>query len=86
MADKDKEKEKEKPAKQPKAAPTGAQAKAIEKGKAEAASKKGPKVEGGEQVAPKSLRLRDKYRAEIIPAERQLLLPRRRWGVEQGIS
>ena len=58
MADKDKEKEKEKPAKQPKAAPTGAQAKAIEKGKAEAASKKGPKVEGGEQVAPKSLRLR----------------------------
>ena len=65
----DKEKDKEKVAAKPaKAAPTAAQSKAIEKGKAEAASRKGIKVEGGEQVAPKTLRLRDKYQKEILPA------------------
>ena len=68
MSDKEKEKDKEKPAKAAKAAPTAAQSKAIEKGKAEAASRKGIKVEGGEQVAPKTLRLRDKYQKEILPA------------------
>ena len=35
--------------------------------KAKAASK-GPKVEGGEQVAPKVIRLRDKYNNDIVPA------------------
>ena len=69
MSDKEKEKDKEKAAAKPaKAAPTAAQSKAIEKGKAEAASRKGIKVEGGEQVAPKTLRLRDKYQKEILPA------------------
>ncbi|MEI6232697.1 MAG: 50S ribosomal protein L5 [Planctomycetota bacterium] len=37
----------------------------IEKAKAAA---KGPKVEGGEQTAPKVLRLKDKYQKEIVPA------------------
>lgn len=68
MADKEKDKEekKEKPAKP--AAPAGEKSAKAEKGKAEAAAKKGPKVEGGEQVPFKSLRLREKYQKEVVPA------------------
>lgn len=59
MADKDDEKKKAAPAK---AKPDAGK---IEKAKAAA---KGPKVEGGEQVAPKVLRLRDKYQKDVVPA------------------
>src|SRR5437762_4464378 len=61
MADKEKDKE-EKPKAAAKAKPDAAK---IEKAKA---ASKGPKVEGGEQVAPKVIRLREKYQKEIIPA------------------
>ena len=60
MADKEKEEKK-----QPAPAKNKPDAAKIEKAKA---ASKGPKVEGGEQVAPKVIRLREKYQKEIIPA------------------
>ena len=35
--------------------------------KAKEAKKAGPKVEGGEQLPPKTIRLRDKYNSEVVP-------------------
>jgi large subunit ribosomal protein L5 len=65
----DKEKEEKKP-KEGAAAPTKAQLDSIKAAKEakKAAKAAGPKVEGGEQVAPTKLRLKDKYNAEVIPA------------------
>jgi len=69
MADKEKD---EKPEKKAAAAPTKeqlAQSKAIKDAKKAAADRKaGPKVEGGEQVPPKLLRLKDKYNTQVVPA------------------
>jgi len=64
MADKEKEHDKKdaKPSAAPKAKPDAAK---VEKAKAAA---KGPKVEGGEQVAAKLIRLRDKYQKDVVPA------------------
>src|SRR5258708_21226609 len=63
MADKKDEKEEKKPkSDKPK---HEAAAKAPPK---EAAKKPAPKVEGGEQVPPKLLRLKDKYQSQVIPA------------------
>lgn len=50
-----------------KAAPAKAKPDAAKIEKAKAAAK-GPKVVGGDQVAPKVLRLKDKYNKEIVPA------------------
>src|SRR4051812_23694573 len=62
MADKEKDKDEKKAAAPAKAKPDAAK---IEKAKA---ASKGPKVEGGEQVAAKTIRLREKYRSEVVPA------------------
>jgi hypothetical protein len=67
MADK-KEEEKPKQPATPKAKPDAAK---VEKAKAAA---KGPKVEGGEQVKPKLIRLRDKYRGCRAGAEGEVQL------------
>src|SRR5205807_7395515 len=76
MADKEKDKahdpKKEKgekhakPAGDKAPAPAGAAAP-----KAEKKEKKGPRIEGGEQLPPKTLRLREKYNAEVVPALQQ---------------
>ena len=65
----DKEKEEKKP-KEGVAAPTKAQLDSIKAAKEakKAAKASGPKVEGGEQVPPTKLRLKDKYNAEVVPA------------------
>lgn len=63
--------EKEKKAKENPAAPSKAQleaGKAAKEAKKAAAEKSKSKVEGGEQVAPTKLRLKDKYSAEVVPA------------------
>ncbi len=62
MAKKEKEEEAEKKPAPAKAKPDAAK---VEKAKAAA---KGPKVEGGEQVAPKTVRLREKYVKDVVPA------------------
>jgi large subunit ribosomal protein L5 len=74
MADKEKEKEQD-AEKKPKGAnpsqPTAAQIeakKAAKDAKKAAEGKKAPKVEGGQQVKAKTLRLKDKYKAQVVPA------------------
>jgi large subunit ribosomal protein L5 len=73
MADKEKEKDQEE--KKPKGAnpsqPTAAQLeqkRAAKEAKKAGEGKKAAKVEGGQQVKPKVLRLKDKYKTEVVPA------------------
>jgi len=70
MSDKEKEAEKkgkENPAK-PTQAQLDAQKHAKEAKKAAGEARKGPRVEGGEQVAATQLRLREKYEKDAVPA------------------
>ena len=69
----DKEKEEPKKAKENPAQPSKQQLEAAKHAKeakkaAGEAKSKGPKVEGGEQVAATKLRLKDKYQSDVIPA------------------
>jgi large subunit ribosomal protein L5 len=72
MADKKDDKE-EKKEKKGQAAPSKEQLEAniAAKQAKKAAAAKGAKVEGGEQVAAKTLRLKDKYKGEVIPSLQQ---------------
>ena len=73
MADKKDEKD-EKKEKKGAAAPSKEQLEAQQAAKAAkkaAAGKSGPKVEGGEQVPAKLLRLKDKYSKEVVPQLQQ---------------
>ena len=72
MADKEKEPEKERKPKgenpaQPSAAQLEAKKAAKEAKKAADAKGKGPKIEGGQQVKPTVVRLKDKYKSEVVP-------------------
>jgi large subunit ribosomal protein L5 len=73
MADKEKDQEKEKKPKgenpsQPSAAQLEAKKAAKDAKKAAESGKKGAKVEGGQQVKPTRVRLKEKYREEVVPA------------------